>query len=151
MAFTLNRDAFSLCMVLLLMTAFTWSVVSTKVGNTTAHTIFKQWMAQHGISYKDAAEREKRFEIFQEKLRYIEDFNSAGNRTYQLGLNEFSDLTTEEFRSRYTEKVFSSESMNLSEAVTPYNYTATNQVPDEVNWVFKGALNRVKNQGKCGK
>ncbi len=54
-----------------------------------------QWMAQYNTSYEDAGEEEKYFKIFSEKLQYIENFNSAGSRNYQLGLNEFSDLSVE--------------------------------------------------------
>lgn len=68
MAFTLNRDVFSLYVVILLfVTTRAAGVVSlsSEVHNPAAHRIFGQWMAEHGISYKDATEKEKCLEIFQ--------------------------------------------------------------------------------------
>lgn len=50
-----------------------------------------------------AEEEPKRFEIFQQKLRDIENHNKkfdAGEVTYSIGINEFSDLTREEFRKK---------------------------------------------------
>ncbi|KAI4306371.1 hypothetical protein L6164_029653 [Bauhinia variegata] len=62
----------------------------------------EQWMVEHGRTYADNAEKEKRFKIFMDNLQYIETFNNAGNNSYNLGLNRFSDLTTEEFIASYT-------------------------------------------------
>ncbi|KAF7803344.1 senescence-specific cysteine protease SAG39-like [Senna tora] len=56
---------------------------------TTRHL---EWMAQYGRSYGSEAEKEKRFGIFMQNLEYIEKFNSAGNKSYKLGLNQFADL-----------------------------------------------------------
>ncbi|KEH38241.1 papain family cysteine protease [Medicago truncatula] len=69
--------------------------------SVTAETRHEQWMKEFGRSYEDDAEKEKRFKIFAEKLEYIERFNRDGNETYELGLNQFSDLTYEEFVSAY--------------------------------------------------
>ncbi|KAI6705383.1 hypothetical protein NL676_008345 [Syzygium grande] len=57
----------------------------------------QQWMAQYARTYKDPQETAKRWAIFAENLQFIEDFNKSGNRTFKLGLNQFSDLTNQEF------------------------------------------------------
>ncbi|KAK3431229.1 hypothetical protein EUGRSUZ_E02715 [Eucalyptus grandis] len=111
---------------------------------------FEQWMARHGRSYKDNLEKAKRYGIFLETLRFIEDFNSkAANQSYKVGLNQFSDLTTEEFVPRYTGFRATSRSLNSS-AATTFKYSTT-QVPDSLNWVEKGVVGSIKNQGGCGK
>ncbi|KAG4980335.1 hypothetical protein JHK82_033573 [Glycine max] len=54
------------------------------------------WLAMaEGISIPQ--EREKRFRIFKENVNYIEAFNNAANKPYKLGINQFADLTKEEF------------------------------------------------------
>jgi hypothetical protein len=37
-------------------------------------------MATYGKVYADAAEKERRFEIFKDNVEYIESFNTAGNK-----------------------------------------------------------------------
>ncbi|KAL9297780.1 hypothetical protein ACSQ67_023676 [Phaseolus vulgaris] len=50
----------------------------------------EEWMTRYGKVYKDPEEREKRFEIFKENVNYIETFNNAANKPYQLGTNQFA-------------------------------------------------------------
>ena len=58
------------------------------------------WMAKHGKSYKDEEERERRMKIFKDTLLFIDEHNSGGH-SYKVGLNQFADLTNEEYRSSY--------------------------------------------------
>lgn len=61
--------------------------------------LFEGWLVKHNKSYnKDSFEKTKRYEIFKDNLKYIDEHN-AGNHTYTLGLNVFSDLTVEEYRN----------------------------------------------------
>lgn len=51
-------------------------------------------------SYASSDEEQKRFQIFQDNLKFIKDHNKkyeAGQTTYKLGINEFTDMTNEEF------------------------------------------------------
>ena len=43
---------------------------------------------------------EYRYSIFSENMRYIEEHNSS-NASYSLGVNQFADLTWEEFKNSY--------------------------------------------------
>ncbi|CAN6715241.1 unnamed protein product [Malus baccata var. baccata] len=61
---------------------------------------FEGWMAEYGRVYKDEQEKEMRFKIFKSTVEYIEASNKIEGRTYTAGLNDFSDLTHEEFMSR---------------------------------------------------
>ncbi|OVA15891.1 Peptidase C1A [Macleaya cordata] len=58
--------------------------------------LYESWLAKHGKVYNDLEEKERRFEIFKENLKFINEHN-AGNNSYKVGLNQFSDLTKEEF------------------------------------------------------
>ncbi|CAL5183561.1 unnamed protein product [Lathyrus oleraceus] len=62
----------------------------------------QQWMKKYGITYANSSEMEKRLQIFKENSEYIEKFNNAGKKSYTLGLNPYSDLTTEEFMASHT-------------------------------------------------
>lgn len=115
------------------------STISPKDDSSTARRIFEEWMAEFGKSYKDEAEKEKRFEIFQENWRFIEDFNSAGNRSYTMGLNHFSDLTFAEFGSRCCG--CRGVPPSLREATMPNSCEGINQAQDNFDGIAKEALN----------
>ncbi|KAJ0083114.1 hypothetical protein Patl1_10394 [Pistacia atlantica] len=103
------------------------------------------WMAQYGRVYRDNAEKETRFKIFKDNLEYIESVNREG-RPYKLGLNEFTDLTNEEFRaSRNGYKRGS-----ISSGTTSFRYENVTAVPPTMDWRKKGAVTPVKDQGQCG-
>jgi len=70
-----------------------------------------------------------------------------GNLSYTLGVTPFTDLTFEEFRAQYVGGVTPlTASQNMTKFVKPANFTP----PDSVDWVAKGAVSSVKNQGTCG-
>ncbi|CAJ2675686.1 unnamed protein product [Trifolium pratense] len=64
----------------------------------------KKWMMKHRITYANRTEMEKRRKIFKQNLEFIEKMNMinrASGKTYTLGLNQFSDLTDEEFSATH--------------------------------------------------
>ncbi|WVZ02814.1 hypothetical protein V8G54_023620 [Vigna mungo] len=108
----------------------------------------EQWMNRYGIEYKDAEEREKRFRIFEENVNYIEASNSATNKPYLLGINQFADLTNEEFIARRNR--FKAHMCSSIIRSTTFKYENVTAIPSAVDWRQKGAVTPVKNQGQCG-
>ncbi|XP_058751050.1 zingipain-2-like [Vicia villosa] len=110
----------------------------------------QQWMIKYGRTYTNSYEMEKRLQIFKSNLKYIEKFNNAGNKSYNLGLNQFSDLTNEEFMALYTgikvPSQFSSSKM-ISNTVL---FNVSDNVPTNFDWRQHGAVTDVKFQGICG-
>ncbi|KAL2494908.1 Senescence-specific cysteine protease SAG12 [Forsythia ovata] len=107
----------------------------------------EQWMAQHRRIYKSNEEKEKRFKVFKDNVEYIERFNRAANNTYELGINEFADLTNEEFLAKYTGH--SMPSFQTS-STTSFMYEKVKAVPASLDWRKRGAVTPVKNQEQCG-
>lgn len=108
----------------------------------------EQWMAEHGRVYADSEEKVKRLEIFADNLRFIEDFNRAGNHTFELGLNAYADRTGEEFLEFSTGLLLPS---TPGPKTTSFIYENITHIPDSMDWVAKGAVNAIKDQGRCGK
>ncbi|KAF4687652.1 hypothetical protein FOZ60_003622 [Perkinsus olseni] len=107
---------------------------------------FVGFQRKHGKRYKDEAEERKRAKIFQSNLEYIEKVN-AQNLSYALGVNQYSDLTFEEFAAQMLHPFVVDD--NLQERL-PVEVGDRVGVPTSVDWRGKGVLNPIKNQGQCG-
>ncbi|XP_026234844.1 pro-cathepsin H-like isoform X1 [Anabas testudineus] len=112
---------------------------------------FRRWMSQHNRVY-DTEEYHHRLQIFTENKRMI-DHHNAGNHSYTtvhflipVSLNQFSDMTFEEFRKFFLLTV----PQNCS-ATKGNHISRTGPHPDFVDWRKKGNfVTPVKNQGHCG-
>ena len=96
--------------------------------------------------YSNLEELEIRFAIFKNNLHNIATHNSLFNQNFTLGINQFTDLTPDEFKSQYT--------TNIDTKVGNYGCTtftnSTTNVPDSLDWRKKNAVTSVKDQGQCG-
>ncbi|KAL7190955.1 hypothetical protein ACSBR2_023095 [Camellia fascicularis] len=118
-------------------------------------SIYESWVVKHGKSDNGEAmavgEKERRFEIFKENLRFIDEHN-AENRSYKVGLNKFADLTNEEYRSMYLggAKAGTRRRPSTAKVTDRYAPRLNEALPDTVDWRKKGAVVQVKDQGSCG-
>ncbi|KAA8528502.1 hypothetical protein F0562_035857 [Nyssa sinensis] len=113
--------------------------------------IYESWLIKHGKFYNALGEKEKRFQIFKDNLRFIDEHN-AENRTYKVGLNRFADLTNEEYRSIYLGTKIDSKrrlSKPKSNRYLP-RVGDSLSLPSSVDWRTTGAVGPVKDQGSCG-
>ncbi|CAA7030724.1 unnamed protein product [Microthlaspi erraticum] len=94
-------------------------------------------------------EKEKRFKIFKDNLKLIEEHNSVPNQSYHLGLTQFADLTDDEFQDMYL-RGKKMDKISGSDIGDRYLYKEGDVLPDEVDWRDKGAVVPVKTQGDCG-
>jgi cathepsin H len=84
-----------------------------------------------------------RHAIFHDNLRVIEETN-AQNLSYTLGVNEYTDLSWDEFKSTYL-----MGPQHCSATQGNFRSTGVNGDP-AVDWRTKGVVTPVKNQGGCG-
>ncbi|KAK9221669.1 hypothetical protein WN944_010096 [Citrus x changshan-huyou] len=145
MAFTSQQQC--LCLALILLGAWIPQAMSSRTLQDAAmYERYEQWMARYGRVYRDNAEKEKRFTIFKQNVANIEAFNKASEKPYKLAVNEFADLTNEEFkasRNRFKGHM-------CSEQTGPFKYENVTAVPSTMDWRKKGAVTPVKDQGQCG-
>ena len=109
----------------------------------------ESWMAQYGRVYKDAAEKSQRFEIFKANARFIESFNDGGHK-FWLSINQFADLSNDEFRATTTNKGYISDKVKVPTRFR-YENMSLDALPATVDWRTKGAVTPIKDQGQCGK
>merc|ERR1712190_118489 len=98
-------------------------------------------------TYNGNDEEQKRFGVFKDNYDYITKEN-AKDLGYQLGINQFSDLTADEVVATYTGLKPKSTWADLPHLGT---HTYNGEVlADSVDWTTKGAVTQIKNQGQCG-
>lgn len=83
-------------------------------------------------------------------FKFVKEHNTrydAGLETYELEMNHFAGLTSEEFGAKYL-------GLDVSQLKDTKNCTGKQapsvSVPDAVDWMEKGAVTPIKNQGQCG-
>jgi len=106
---------------------------------------FAVWAAMWHKHYDSAADRAIAFENFVKNDEVYTSHN-AQMKSWTLGHNEFSDLSWEQF---------SNQRLGLARRPldnVKYDYSLLNAtyLAAELDWVQKGAVTPVKNQGQCG-
>ncbi|KAK0578869.1 hypothetical protein LWI29_017543 [Acer saccharum] len=146
-----QKKAFVIPLLMILVTLASDQAVSRLLDVASISQKHEEWMSRHGRNYLDSAEKDMRFQIFKKNYKYVEKFNNAGNNTYKLSINAFSDLTTEEFLASHTGFKMS-PNPRVSKTTTPYsNQNLTDdEVPESFDWRDQGAVTDIKYQGSCG-
>lgn len=72
-----------------------------------------------------------------------------GRVSYKLGLNQFADLTDEEFEQRFTTLPVDRNQLKSLGNVNSINGLA-GELPDSIDWRDQSVVTPVKNQGDCG-
>ncbi|KAJ8943323.1 hypothetical protein NQ318_004764 [Aromia moschata] len=112
---------------------------------------WEKYKVDYGKNFASGEEEEKRYGIFLENLRIIEEHNAEyekGKVSYRAGINQFTDMTHEEFVGtlRYDSSAFKRNNKDKTVLESFYGVHA----PDEIDWRTKGAVTRVKDQQSCG-
>jgi cathepsin L len=105
--------------------------------------LFTRFVAEHNKQYS-TDQFFNRFNIFKNNVDYIRMENEK-NYSYTLGMNQFGDLTANEFKTQVVGGCFAGASAQSESAITVH--TAD---PADVDWTTKGKVQKVKNQGQCG-
>jgi len=96
--------------------------------------------------YSSQSEHDERFQIFKTNMDKITEHNK-GDHSWTMGITQFSDMTPEEFKSYVAcGSLKHKPSKTIFGAPKDKNKT----VASSIDWVAKGAVTPVKNQGQCG-
>lgn len=105
-------------------------------------------MHKYDREYATESEKSHRFQIFSENVDEIYKSN-AMNKSYILGITQNADRTFEEFRTHYLtgfKPMLAATKGDRAVFSAPRSFSE----PDSVDWVAKGGVTKVKNQGTCG-
>ena len=104
---------------------------------------FIKYVAEYGKSYGTRAEFEFRQAQFAQTLAKIENHNAQNGGMSTVGVNHMSDWTPSEYKRLlgYKHELKGTQNVTILDE---------SNLADSVNWVTKGAVTKVKNQGQCG-
>lgn len=128
----------------------TTSAVSSTRTEKEMNDLYESWLIKHGKVYNALGEKERRFEIFKDNLKFIDEYNSQIGLSYKVGLNKFADLTNDEYRKMYLGTKIDSKRSLYSPKSDRYSVRDGDDLPDSIDWRTKGAVAPVKDQGSCG-
>ena len=135
--------------MLLLLSLFISSSVSQNTENIEDEYHWNQFnlfQEEFHKYYENHYELESRFNIFKHNLVTIMEHNNEPNQNFTLGINQFTDLTNEEFKRLYVSG-FNGELGSYG--CKSFSSTASG-TPISIDWRAKGVVNPVRDQGQCG-
>jgi len=115
---------------------------------------FENWKTQFGKTYTDVEDEATHFLTFLENWKLINEHNIAGEESFTMGINQFTDLTGDEFL--YTVHGHTGSCLSqrtVQDRVEMQTVEPTAEAPDAIDWTNvdgESYVSAVKNQGQCG-
>jgi xylem cysteine proteinase len=130
-------------MLMIAATAFWAAVASTP--QCGPFPSFEEWALSNGRVYQ-ATERDYRQTVYYANVAKI-DAHNEGNFSWTMDVNQFADLTADEFKAAVSTGFRRSEHKNTTTSLRGFSRV---DIPSSVNWTAAGAVTPVKNQEQCG-
>jgi len=100
---------------------------------------FESYKARFSKHYSDT-ENAYRQAIFSSNMKKISEHNANLSKTFTMGINQFTDVTQQEFVENYLGDLTGRAKTAVADEMTV----------GDVDWRVKGGVTSIKNQGKCG-
>ena len=118
--------------------------VVVSLASSCNYPTFQTWSFQQGKFYSPT-ERDYRESVYYANVRTIDAHNEQ-NFSWTMDVNQFADLTADEFKSMYTGGFRPTKNRTTS----GLRFQPPSSLPVSVNWTASGAVTPVKNQEQCG-
>lgn len=111
---------------------------------------FDQFISDFKRTYNNS-EYWYRYNIFEKNMEYINYSNNYKNNSYKLGVNNFTDLTFDEFSQTYLRLKINIPPAHIENSFVLNNFIDNNKpIPKNIDWRASGVVTNVKDQGQCG-
>ncbi len=140
---------FVLCGSLLLLCAFAQSSFSREERELQSR--FSGWMREHKRSY-ESSEFVRRWNTWKANAKFVEKHNSDPKQTYKVAMNQFGDMSPQEFKRVYLGLIREEgiEDKPALNGTNPFYAEKKRSIPASFDWRTQGAVTDIKNQGQCG-
>ena len=132
----MRKELLALAVVAIVAGAFIYQ-------NQPSTSAFDQWKAEYGVNWSAEEELYRRM-IFEKNVATIEQHNADLTQTYKMGINQFTPFTKQEFIETYLTTMIIPSDAVVAEEVESHIVGA------DIDWVSKGMVSPIKNQGQCG-
>jgi hypothetical protein len=126
---------------------------TTTMFDPSLNTEWANFKSNHSKRYNNSSDENKRRKIFESNFKSIKAHNSDSSQTFSKSMNEFGDLTSDEFNAIYNKLIVNSKDILLKRLLyndnqeEPMARAVVAALPTSVNWTSLGAVTPVKNQG----
>eukprot|EP00227_Mantoniella_beaufortii_P019653 CAMPEP_0197590882 /NCGR_PEP_ID=MMETSP1326-20131121/12270_1 /TAXON_ID=1155430 /ORGANISM="Genus nov. species nov., Strain RCC2288" /LENGTH=324 /DNA_ID=CAMNT_0043156177 /DNA_START=58 /DNA_END=1032 /DNA_ORIENTATION=- len=124
------------------------AIIAALAVATAAASPWETYKTQFGLKFSSVEEESMRRDVFESNVRTIDAHNNAG-KSWTMAVNSFTHLSGTEFASTYIGG-WRGPSNRVNSVDTSLLRVNAADLPATVNWVTKGAVTPVKNQGQCG-
>jgi len=119
----------------------------SKVNGSDEWTAFLNFQSKFRKIYQNIEELNTRFSIFRENVKIIHQHNLETTQNFTMGINQFTDLTADEFKKTYVNGI----NVNyFKKSCKSFTGTSSISLPDSLDWRTQNAVTPVKDQGQCG-
>lgn len=140
--------------MVLLMVMVSSHAESKTISSDQLEQKWQEFKKKFGKNYEDEAEEERRKQIFKEELDEIDAHNelyAKGLSSYSMGINQFADMEDSEYKATLTsfsiQHLLNTSGVKIS---SPPRISAFRTIPHAMNWLARGYVTPVKNQGQYG-
>jgi len=109
---------------------------------------FTAWAALYGKAY-NGDEASSREAVYNDNVALMTAHNEDSTQTFTMDVNQFSDLTNDEFRATYASGLKGKSARPHTAYLGEHKYEGE-ELADSLDWSAKGAVTPVKDQGQCG-
>lgn len=139
----MNKTKFAIILATIAMAGGLFKLMANNDTKTNVEHFktFMKWKSFHNKNYSTPKEHLYRFGIFLKNTEVVKSHN-LGNHGFTLALNKFADLTTEEFKAKYTGFKMIEERNDMIESKLFRETYPLGQEPASIDWNTKGAVTR---------
>jgi C1A family cysteine protease len=120
-------------------------VLTTSLNDNDEWKHFANFQEKFAKKYENNLEIDTRFQIFRENFRNIIKHNLDRSQNFTMAVNQFTDLTPQEFKEQWVGGYKQLQSFGCSS----FSSHGSN-LPASIDWTTKGVVNSIRDQGQCG-